>query len=77
MFQRHQIIYPQLINVIDDRQLTIADLEWKEYPLILGSHDASRDLLRHLTSDYTVTIDTPFFNLFHTYKNCNRVNKEL
>ena len=27
MFQRHQIIYPQLINVIGDRQLTISDLQ--------------------------------------------------
>ena len=24
-----------------------------------STHDASHDLLRHLTSDYTVAIDTP------------------
>ena len=27
MFQRYQIIYPQLINVNGDRKLTIADLQ--------------------------------------------------
>ena len=41
MFQRYQIIY---------RQSIIADLQWKEYPLILRSHDVSCDLLHHLTT---------------------------
>ena len=55
-------------NVTSGSQLTNVDLQWKEYPLIHGSHDVSRDLQRHrhrhLTSDYTVTIDTPINTVY-------------
>ena len=45
----------------------------KEYLLIHRSHDVSRDLQRHPTSDYTVTIDTPFFFIFQFYLCLNSI----